>query len=89
MKKNHATDKPTIEHLNNIVHINPDECARDCNTITTLAICCASCNTSRGAKHYWDWFESAYCVKNNINKKTVATVVKKYIKKYPTIRKFK
>lgn len=89
MKNNHPKDKPTREHLNNILHSIPSQCAKDCNTIQTLAICCHSCNTSRGAKHYWDWFKSPYCIKNKINKRTVANVVKKYMKKYPTIRKFK
>lgn len=88
MVKYHPKNKPTIEHLNNIVHDNPSQCAKDCNTSKTLAICCHSCNCSRGSKHYWDWFKSPYCIENNINKKNVADVVKKYMKKYPTVRKF-
>lgn len=85
MLKGHRKNGPTIEHLNNIPHYyNPATL-----TESDLAICCRSCNTSRGAKHYWDWFESEYCAKRKISKKTVAKVVQKYIKKYPTIRKFK
>jgi hypothetical protein len=85
MKKGHPKDGPTIEHLNNIPHdYYPSEL-----TEWDVAICCHSCNTSRGAKHYWDWLKSPYCIKKNINKKTVADVVKKYMAKYPTVRKFK
>lgn len=85
MVKSHPKNKPTIEHLNNIPHYyNP----KDLNK-SDLAICCHSCNCSRGSKHYWDWFESSYCIERNINKKTVADIIKKYIKKYPTERKFK
>ena len=90
MRKNHPTLKPSIEHLNNIRHDVPTKCALDCNTPTTLGICCITCNRSRGEKHYWDWFKSKYCEENNINNQTVALIVKRYIKKYPypTIRKF-
>lgn len=88
MLKGHPKKGPTIEHLNNVIHLVPTDCAKDCNTIQTLAICCNSCNTSRGNKHYWIWFDKEYCIKNDINKRTVANVVKQYIKKYPKIRKF-
>lgn len=44
-----------------------------------LAICCGSCNSSRGIKKLPEWFESNYCVRNNINKHSVAGPVKKFI----------
>lgn len=45
-----------------------------------LAICCQSCNSSRGRKKLLDWFKTSRCMEKNINEKTVAEPVKKYIK---------
>lgn len=63
-------DKATIEHLN---------VAPPWNNPETVAICCGSCNSSRGNKQLADWFETSYCVERNINKGTVAGVVREYI----------
>ncbi len=46
-----------------------------------LAICCGSCNPSRGVIKLAVWFEGDYCKKRNINKESVAECVKKYIQK--------
>ncbi len=47
-----------------------------------LAICCGSCNSSRGKKKLWDWLQkSSYCKENGINENTVADPVKEYLKK--------
>ena len=42
-----------------------------------IAICCFSCNSSKGTKKFSDWLESDYCKKRGITKDTVAEVVKK------------
>ena len=63
-------DWATIEHLN---HLPPWD------NINTIAICCGSCNSSRGAKKLLDWFKSSYCTERNINKETVAEPVQEYI----------
>jgi len=74
MKKPHPDirrkDWATIEHLN---YLPP------WNNPTTVAICCGSCNSSRGIKKLKDWFKSPYCVERNINIKTVAKPVRKYL----------
>jgi hypothetical protein len=44
-----------------------------------LVMCCGACNSSRWTKKLDDWFKSAYCRKWNINEKTVARSVKRYI----------
>jgi len=62
----------TIEHFDDEIIYNPPE--------EKLAICCMSCNTSRGAKELKEWFNLPYCKKRGINKDTVANVVKKYLK---------
>ena len=65
------TDWATIEHLN---HLPP------WNNPTTVAICCGSCNSSRREKKLLEWFKSSYCIERNINEKTVAKIVREYIK---------
>lgn len=49
-----------------------------------IALCCMSCNASKGAKLLPDWFRSNYCKSRNINAETVASVVKEAIR-IPTI----
>lgn len=64
-------DKATIEHLSNDGPFNEK---------SNIAICCGSCNASRGVKELFDWFKTAYCVERNINEETVAEPVKEYIR---------
>ncbi len=66
-------DWATIEHLN---HLPP------WNNPSTVAICCGSCNSSRGNKTLLEWFNMPYCLNKNINIETVAVPVKEYIEKY-------
>src|SRR2546429_9951453 len=44
--------------------------------VWNIALCCGRCNTSRGPysdpKGLAEWFDSAYCRKNNISRQTVA-----------------
>jgi 5-methylcytosine-specific restriction endonuclease McrA len=58
--------KATWEHIVNDAKIISRE---------NIARCCASCNSSKGAKILSVWLESAYCKKRGINKDTVAEVV--------------
>ena len=64
-------DWATIEHLNYLPPWN--------NSIT-VAICCGSCNSSRGKKKIADWFKKSYCLEKNINSKTFTKLVKEYIR---------
>ena len=45
-----------------------------------------SCNASKGAKLLEDWLESDYCKRNNINKDSVAQVVKRSHKESTEIK---
>jgi len=45
-----------------------------------LAICCRRCNSSKGTKKLLAWFRMPYCVDRNINKETVATPVREYVR---------
>lgn len=58
---------PTWEHIVNDIRINgPDN----------IALCCGSCNASKGTKPLMDWLTSKYCSTKGITKYNVATVVK-------------
>ena len=46
----------------------------------SIAICCGSCNSSRGGFPITDWFETAYCLERGINAHTVAPVVQRFIR---------
>ncbi|WP_282015984.1 HNH endonuclease [Marinifilum flexuosum] len=55
------------EHIINDINING---------IDNIALCCMSCNASKGAKLLENWLESAYCKKKGITVESVANVVK-------------
>jgi uncharacterized Fe-S cluster protein YjdI len=65
-----GTNKATIEHMNNDGPYDKE---------WNIAICCNSCNSRKGSMKLFDWFESPYCKKNNINKETVAPVIKGWL----------
>lgn len=60
-------NKPSWEHIVNDIRINGAE---------NIALCCMSCNASKGSKLLADWLESDYCKRKNISADTVAKVVK-------------
>lgn len=59
--------KPSWEHIVNDIRLN---------SINNIALCCVSCNASKGAKDLKDWLNSSYCLRKNISLKTVSEVVK-------------
>ena len=77
-------DSATIEHLNHKPDLDSvGKAIREGKPVSAIiAICCGSCNSSRGSKSLRDWFETPYCKERNIRYSTVASVVKKYIDKY-------
>ena len=66
-------DWATIEHLN---HLPP------WNNPKTIAICCGSCNSSRGKKTILEWFNSPFCKEKNISSDTVAQPILDYIREF-------
>ncbi len=68
----HPTHKtrPTWEHIVNDVKQNG---------IDNIALCCRSCNSSKGAKTLEDWMVSSYCKSKGISRDNVAHVVKKHL----------
>ena len=69
--KNSRKTHATWEHIIN-----------DASSITreNIARCCVACNSSKGIKRLSDWINSSYCKKNNINKNTVADIIKQALK---------
>lgn len=59
---------PTWEHIINDARIV---------NIDNIALCCCSCNASKGAKALATWINSNYCKKKKITIQTVADVVKR------------
>ncbi len=53
----------------------------DASIITekNIALCCCSCNSSKGARNLSDWLLSRYCTERKITPETVAAVVKEAI----------
>ena len=70
-------DSATIEHLSP----NPPFHLSEGMQINNIAMCCGSCNSSRGAKTLADWFKSPYCITRNINENNVAAPVKSYLER--------
>jgi Fe-S oxidoreductase len=60
----------TWEHIINDIRINGAE---------NIAICCGSCNASKGNKKLEDWLKSKYCELKKINKESVSDVVKRHL----------
>jgi 5-methylcytosine-specific restriction endonuclease McrA len=63
--------RPTWEHIINDIRINEP---------ANIALCCGSCNASKGTKILNDWLNSKYCATKGITKHNVATVVKEHLR---------
>jgi ribosomal protein L24 len=58
---------PSWEHIINDAKIITRE---------NIALCCCSCNASKGQKKLSIWLESKYCKEKSINKDTVSLIIK-------------
>ena len=63
--------RPTWEHIINDIRINGPE---------NIALCCGSCNASKGTKLLEEWLKSKYCVTKGITIISVALIVKEHFK---------
>jgi 5-methylcytosine-specific restriction endonuclease McrA len=59
--------KASWEHIVNDISI----CGAD-----NIALCCMSCNASKGSKLLTDWLKSEYCIDKGITSDSVAEVVR-------------
>lgn len=73
--KNIKKDSATWEHIVNDAKIINRE---------NIALCCCSCNASKGAKELLDWIMSNYCISKNITPENVAPIAKKALENPPT-----
>jgi hypothetical protein len=64
--------RSTWEHIINDIRINGPE---------NIALCCGSCNASKGAKPLEEWLESKYCNTKGITINNVASIVKEHIER--------
>lgn len=64
--------RPTWEHIINDIRIN---------SIDNIALCCGSCNASKGNKVLEEWIKGRYCKDKGITIQNVADVVKEYFNK--------
>lgn len=65
---NSRKNNPSWEHIINDININSSD---------NIALCCISCNASKGSKLLEDWLKSDYCKKKDITIDSVADIVKK------------
>ena len=64
--KGTPANKATWEHIDN----------NGLPTKKNIAMCCAACNSSKGVKKLSNWLTSQYCLQKNINKETVADIIR-------------
>lgn len=62
----------TWEHIINDISINGAD---------NIALCCSSCNASKGAKRLDEWLNSKYCTERGITIDKVASVVQSILNK--------
>ncbi|WP_262733009.1 HNH endonuclease [Gaetbulibacter sp. NE] len=74
---NSRKTKQSWEHIVNDIRINGAD---------NIALCCMSCNASKGSKSLEVWLETKYCKEKGITKDKVALVVKEAIKNKPELK---
>lgn len=67
---NELKNNPSWEHIINDIRINGEE---------NIALCCRSCNASKGSKELKDWLNCEYCKNKGINPNSIALVAKKHL----------
>jgi hypothetical protein len=68
--------RPSWEHVVNDMRII---------SVRNIALCCISCNASKGAKELKTWLGSAYCLRKGVTELTVAQVVKDALEHPPAL----
>ena len=76
--ENIKNNKATWEHIINDAKIINRE---------NIALCCCSCNASKGAIKISYWLTSDYCKRKNITVESVAPIVKQALDNPPDLKK--
>jgi hypothetical protein len=66
--------KPSWEHIVNDARIVSP---------ANIAICCISCNASKGTKHLAEWLDSNFCKERGITKESVAEIARRALANPP------
>lgn len=66
--------KPSWEHIVNDARIVSPE---------NIAICCISCNASKGTKHLAEWLNSNFCKTRGITKESIAEIARRALANPP------
>lgn len=73
LESNSSTkEKPSWEHIINDIRLNGPE---------NIALCCRSCNSSKGSKELEIWLQSSFCKKKGINHSRLASVILNFLEK--------
>jgi hypothetical protein len=78
LKNSPWCDRPTIEHFNNDGPFD---------SYANIAMCCRGCNSSKGVKPLLAWLASSYCQEKSITLKTVAPIVRRYLRSLQSARR--
>jgi hypothetical protein len=81
--KGTPADKATIEHLNHRPPFYWGE-GLERSGLEGIAICCGACNSSRSNRPLAAWLASPYCEQRDISLRTVAPIVKRFLRRHPT-----
>ena len=76
LKKSPRRDSPTIEHFNNDGPFDK---------LFNIDMCCWGCNSSKGVKNLLEWLDSPYFKRKGISQRTVAEVVREYLRTAATL----
>lgn len=76
-KNNSRKNKQSWEHIVNDIRINGTD---------NIALCCMSCNASKGSKLLEDWLKTDYCRKKEITVDSVDDVVKMALNDPPRLK---
>lgn len=74
-KDSNRKTRRTWEHIINDIRING---------IENIALCCGSCNASKGNKKLEDWLRSKYGESKNITQHTIALVARVHLERPET-----
>ena len=68
--ENNRKNRQSWEHIINDIKLNGPE---------NIALCCVSCNASKGKKSLKDWMNGKYCKKKTITFESVSPLIKKFL----------
>jgi hypothetical protein len=68
--ENNRKARQSWEHIINDIKLNG---------VDNIALCCVSCNASKGNKLLVDWLNGTYCKKKMINSESVSPLIRQFL----------